>query len=207
MTGQFSVQSKTIRNDMRDIGNDAKAYLGEEYNLEMEIGAVMERLKERAQRDDAVGNRADELLLNIYGNRSAQAMRRNLEARKLRLQEAQEELTREKAKLTRLQTMRAEIDLSRNSQAQDEFRVLLNQISEHGQVGFGDIVGMTSLLLRREIESEAGPDIGRVTSFLNLLYRIAEANPPTDLSGQHFQIPASLFEGSVVDLGDDLMPQ
>ena len=207
MISKFKVTEQTVRRDICELGKSAEEYHGNKHVIRNEVAAAVERLKERARRDDSVGNRADELLLNIYGNRDAKTMRQNLEAQKLRLQIAQEQLTQEKTRLTKLQSIKAELEMSRNVEAQEEFRVLLDKISDGGQVGFGEIVTMPGLLLRRELESDAGPDVGRVTSFLNLLYRIAEANPPTDLSGQHFQIPENLFTAGDLDLGDDLMPQ
>lgn len=206
MTGKFEITEQTVRKDIKALGLASQRHMENEDGVAAEIAGAVDRLKARARRDDGVGNRADEILLNLWGNRSARVLQRHLEAQKLKLQKAQEELTLERVRLTKLQSMKAELELSRNSHAQSEFKDLLDQITNQGQVGFGDIVSMTSLLLRRELESEHGPDVGRVTSFLNLLYKIAEANPPTDLSGQHFQIPANLFQDVEVDLGDELIP-
>jgi len=206
MTGKFGVTEQTVRKDIKALGLASQRHMENDAEVAAEISGAVARLKTRARREDGVGNRADEILLNLWGNRSARALQRNIDAQKLRLQIAQEELTKERSKLTRLQSVKAEIELSRNTHAQAEFKSLLDQISAQGAVAFGDIVAMTSMLLRRELEAEAGPDVGRVTSFLNLLYRIAEANPATDLSGQHFQIPADLFAAGELDNGDELMP-
>ncbi len=207
ITAKYGVHDRTAAKYLRELGKYAQGYLDDKGAIEAEICAAVDRLKKRSQREDSVGNRADELLLNIYGNRSAKAMQLNLEAQKLRLQSAQEELTKERIRLTRFQAVKAEMEIARNTHAHEEFQNLLNQIADNGAVGFGDIVGMTTLLLRRELEAEHGPDVGRVTSFLNLLYRIAEANPPTELSNQHFLIPANLFDKTAPDLGDELMPR
>jgi hypothetical protein len=207
MCGKFQVTEQTVRKDIKALGLASQRHLDNAASVAAEIEGAVSRLKARARRDDSVGNRADEMLLNIWGNRSARVLQANLQAQKLRLQTAQEDLTLERTRLTRLQATKAELEMGRNGHAQDEFRALLDGVSNQGQVGFGDIVSMTTLLIKRELEAESGPDVGRVSSFLHLLYRIAEANPPTDLSGQHFLIPENLFDSPPDDQGDELLAQ
>ena len=79
---KFGVTQQTVRKDIKALGVATKRYLEEEEVIEAEIGAAVDRLKQRAQRNDAAGNRADELLLNLYGMRSLEKYEQGLRRQK-----------------------------------------------------------------------------------------------------------------------------
>ena len=103
VTAKFSVTPQTVRKDVKALGLAVARYYEEEEVLQAEIGAAVDRLKQRAQRDDAAGNRADELLLNLYGMRSLEKYEKGLRAQKARIEEARAQLLEAKATAARLE--------------------------------------------------------------------------------------------------------
>ena len=193
MCGKFEVTPQTVRKDIRELGLKARKYMENDHAIEAEVAAAVERLKERAQRDDATGNKADELLLNLFGMRSVKELQKNLMAQALRLREAQADLAGARASL---ETIRVETETKRLESfgVQDQ---RLNELTEglaaSGTVTFQELVKMVTQLLRRQL-AHPGDNLIHVMQSLRMLRDLALADPAArGVEDQLFKVPAGLL--------------
>jgi len=207
MTGKFEVTPQTVRKDIRELGLKARAYMENDEAIEVEVGAAVERLKVRAQRDDATGNKADELLLNLFGMRSTRELQKNLMAQALRLRESQADLTCARAEIESIR-LEQEARRAQSFEVQDQrLDELTESLASSGTVTFQELVKMVTQLLRRQL-AHPGDNLVHVMQSLRMLRDLALADPAArGVEDQLFRVP----EGLVLDLplvaddGDDLV--
>ena len=207
MTGKFSVTPQTVRKDIRELGVSARKYMENEEALEAEVGAAIDRLKMRAQRDDSTGNKADELLLNLFGMRSTRELQKNLMAQALRLREAQADLATARAELEGLR-LAQESDRVATYQNQDRrLEELTAGLAKSGTVTFQELVKMVTQLLRRQLADPAG-ELVHVMQSLRMLRDLALADPAArGVEDQLFKVPDGLLLELPIapDDGDELV--
>ena len=208
MIAKFGVTIKTVRRDVHDLGNSAREYFETTAAVEAELGAAIERLKSRAADPDTppnAANKADELLLNLLGTRSAKMLQKQIAYQTLKLKEAQEHLARERAEIAKqdreLREKQRQVDA-------DYPGLLTGQISElaaNGSVTYGDVLKLITVVAQAEMTKTGTPDSAKLATWLNMFFRLADVNPSTDLDGQHFRIPEGLLSPPPPDDGDNLL--
>lgn len=168
ITGKFGVSAQTVRKDVTALGLSVQKFFETEAEMEAEIGAALDRLRSRAQREDAVGNRADELILNLLGSRSMRGMQHTLRQTEARIKTAQARLLEAKADLARESAGRIQTIAEPNGW-QTKFSTTLSQIAESGAIQVSEILGMITAYLSG---NHAG-DGKQVLSMLRMMLEIA----------------------------------
>ena len=205
MCARFGVTEQTVRKDIRAIGAARKRHMENEEELEAKVEAVESRLNNRAQRDDAVGNQADGLLLNLYGNRSARKLQESLAHQTLKLKEAQTAHARATAERVMIDTDRAKLAAESNQELVDIMRRQTDRIIENRGVTFRDLIEMAAVFMRKCVEQDAS-DTMMPLKYMNMLLRIVESNPGSDAADQFFRLPEGMpIEMPPADDGDDLL--
>lgn len=207
LIAKFDVTAQTVRKDIRDLGGHAKKYMENEAAIESEIAAAIDRLKSRAQREDATGNKADELLLNLFGMRSTRELQKNLMAQALRLREAQADLAGARAELEGIR-LEQEAHRARSYMTQDQkLEDLTESLANSGTVTFQELVKMVTQLLRRQL-SAPGDNLVHIMQSLRMLRDLALADPAArGVEDQLFKVPDGLLLELPLtpDDGDDLV--
>ena len=175
MTGKFGVTPQTVRKDISKIGKEIENYLETGEAVQLETNACYERLKKRAQRDDAVGNRADELILNLLGNRSAKRLDFALKQKELRLKEANARLAEAKADLAQKSLDDAVVSEKTNGW-RSSISAQIKRINENGAVGVQDIVEILTEYLHASVHAGDG-DNREMLTVVRMLFKIAIADP------------------------------
>mgnify|MGYP003641866854 FL=1 len=175
MTAKFQVTPQTVRKDISKIGKELERYLENEEAVQLEANGCYERLKKRAQRDDSVGNRADELILNLLGNRSAKQLDFQLKQRELRLKDATAKLTEIKVELAQKALDASNVSSNTNgwkASVSNQIR----RINENGAVGVQDIVEILTGYLHGSVNAGEG-DNREMLTVVRMLFKIAIADP------------------------------
>lgn len=208
MIATFGVTIKTVRSDIRELGKSAREYFETTAAVEAELGAAIERLKARASDPDTppnAANKADELLLNLLGTRSAKMLQKQIAYQTLKLKQAQEELARERAEITKLDRELRE----RKRQVDEDYTSMLKghiaELAANGQVTYGDVLKLITVVAQAEMTKTGTPDSAKLATWLNMFFRLADVNPATDLDTQHFKIPEGLLDPPPPDDGDNLL--
>jgi len=196
---KFGVGSATYQADIKYIGMKARKVYQQDWCLDLEVHSMVQRLKQRALRDDSTGNQADSILSKFftsYVTTEARMERDKVEREKLK---AQKELWKLKLETEK---RRQENDVA----WQQEFLDVLKCIRETGQVSFKDVLKLTSLYFDRQVSlGDAGSR--NVLETLRLLSQIArEDSMGKGASDQLFRLPdgMSLLDFKP-DSGDDLV--
>ena len=175
MTGKFEVTPQTVRKDIAKIGKELENYLENSESIQMEMNGCYERLKKRAQRDDAVGNRADELILNLLGNRSAKRLDFHLKQKELRLKDASARLAEVKADIAQKALDDAVVSEKTNGW-RSSISAQIKRINENGAVGVQDIVEILTEYLHASVHAGDG-DNREMLTVVRMLFKIAIADP------------------------------
>ena len=196
---KFDVVSSTYQADIKHIGMKARKVYQQDWCLDLEVHNMVQRLKQRAQREDNVGNQADGILSRFFSSyvaTEARMERDRVEREKL---QAQKELWKLK--------LEAERRKQENDVAwQQEFLDVLKCIRETGQVSFKDVLKLTSLYFDRQVSlGDAGSR--NVLETLRLLSQIArEDSMGKGASDQLFRLPDGMaLLDFTPDTGDDLV--
>ena len=175
MIGKYGVTPQTVRKDISALGKELEKYLENEEAIQLEANACYERLKKRAQREDSVGNRADELILNLLGNRSAKQLDFQLKQKELRLKEANAKLTEIKAELAQKALDDAAVSSNTNGW-KASIAAQIRRINENGAVGVQDIVEILTEYLHGSVNAGEG-DNREMLTVVRMLFKIAIADP------------------------------
>lgn len=102
ITAQYQVTARTVRRDIAELGASARRELESDAVLAREVAATLERMRVRAQRDDLVGQRADETLLRFFAGAQLRPEVEHTKLRKLKASadkaEAEAQLARDQSK-------------------------------------------------------------------------------------------------------------
>jgi len=210
VTAKFAVTPQTVRKDVKALGLAVKRYYEEEEILQAEIGAAVDRLKQRAQRNDAAGNRADELLLNLYGMRSLEKYEDGLRRQKQRIEEARAELLEAKASAARLEIEQVAQAADRDNRLVGGMRTTLERIKDQRAASVKDILELTCLFLEQEITKGVNADTRQILSSLRHLTQISLADPSASgAEHQLFALPEGMRweDPPEPDDGDDLVAE
>jgi len=210
VTAKFAVTPQTVRKDVKALGLAVQRYYQEEEVLQAEIGAAVDRLKQRAQRDDAAGNRADELLLNLYGMRSLAKYESGLRKQKARIEEARAQLLEAKASAARLEIDQMGQAVERDNRLANGMQDTLSRIKDQRAASVKDILELTCLFLEQEIAKGVNADTRQILSSLRHLTQISLADPSAaGAEHQLFSLPEGMRweETPQPDDGDDLVAE
>ena len=208
MTDKFKVSPQTIRSDIRALGLAAKRDSDNEEKIDLEMQACVQRLLSRAQRDDNVGNRADELLMNAMGVRSAKRLKNELDDQKARIETARANILEAKAEIAALEADKAIKSAASQAKLNKEFTDTLERIKRQRAVSVKDILSLTCLYVDAEIARGPDTDMRQVLASLRHLTRISLADPASaGAEHQLFALPEGMrFDvDPLPDEGDNLM--
>jgi len=208
MISKFDVTPQTVRSDIRALGLATERFLDNENSLQIEMQSCMDRLLSRSQRDDSVGNRADELIMNVLGMRSAKKYEQGLRVEKARIEKARAELMEAKAELASIETQKAIKSAKTDARLTTEFTQMLNKVKGQRAVSVKDILNLTCLYLEAEIARGPDTDMKQVLSSLRHLTRISLVDPSSaGAEHQLFTLPEGMRYDTIPepDDGDDLL--
>ena len=203
MCGKFSVTPQTVRKDIKEIGATARKFLEDENNLEAEIAAVVDRLKKRAQREDSVGNRADEILSSLLTGYSVRAAQRAALDVESRLKEANARLAESKAEAARHE---ADRDRKWSRDANKRINAITRSIIERGAASISDMVELVGLIIQRQLKNPDSNNVHLMQS-LRLLSTISLSDPSAMAADQQlFKVPEGLLKLDIKpDSGDEIL--
>lgn len=204
---RFGVTDRTIQKDLHELGDQVQEQIDNPGTVQLEMLAAFERLKERANDPDlsaSARNRADELICNILGTRSAKAWNTNLQVREARIKEANAQIAEVKAEM-------AQMTLKRMKSVDDDnwrtgFKGVLETIQTTGAVGLKDVMALASTYLSASA-TVGSADNGKILSMIRILMRCAIVDPNAsspDLAIIRLPEGMTGFPPSP-DLGDELM--
>jgi len=208
VTAKFGVTEQTVRKDISALGLAVRKYYEDEKTLDAEVGAAIDRLKKRAQRDDSTGNRADELLLNLYGMRSAKKYEMGLKVQKQRIEEARASLLELQAEQARVEVDRIKAGVDRDNRFTETFQETIARIREQRAASVKDLLELTCLFLETEMAKGASADTRQILSSLRHLTQISLSDPSSaGAEHQLFTLPEGMRWDSPPkpDEGDDLV--
>ena len=196
---KFGIVSTTYHADIKQIGMKARKVYQQDWCLDLEVHNMVQRLKQRAQRDDATGNQADSILSKFFTSyvaTEARMERDRVEREKLRTQ----------TQLWKLKLEAEQRKLENDVTWQNEFLGVLSSIRELGQVSFKDVLKLTALYFDRQVSSG---DVGsrNVLETLRLLSQIArEDSMSKRAADQLFRLPDGMaLLDFTPDTGDELV--
>ncbi len=203
MCGKFSITPQTVRKDIKEVGATARKFLEDENNLEAEIAAVVDRLKKRAQREDSVGNRADEILSSLLTGYSVRAAQRAALEVEGRLKEANARLAESKADAATIEAAR---DQKWSRDATKRINAITRSIIERGATSIGDMVELVGLIIQRQLKNPESNNIHLMQS-LRLLSTISLSDPSAMAAEQQlFKVPEGLIGLEMQsDPGDEIL--
>lgn len=206
MIAKFGVTVQTVRKDVKALGLAARRVMDAEEIIEAETAAALDRLKARAQRDDSVGNAADQLILNLLNQRQARGYH-------LQSLEEQARLRRAQASIASVRATMAEEELSqtaaRSAWTKDAGRRLskiTKRIIEQGSATMADMVEVLGLLIQRQLR-EPDDNSVHIMQSLRLLARITLSDPSAQMQDHHlFKVPDGMLQLKIKpDAGDELL--
>lgn len=205
---KYGVGDRTAAKYFRELGGYAATYMNDEAAIEAEICAALDRLKGRAQRDDSVGNTADQIILNLMGVRSFAPQKKNLDAQRARIEQARADLIEAQAQVAKTEAEKAVKVAARESRWGDEFVSMLQRIRDNRSASVKDVLHLTCLFLENEIAKGPDANMRQVLSTLRHLTKISMIDP-SGMGTEHqlFTLPEGMALAIAPDPddGDDLI--
>ena len=211
MISKYKITPRTVRAYMSDLGKEFAEYIEDEENADLEMSAIIDRLRDRAvNAHGSVANRADELLLNLMGVRQLKPYKKQLDDQKLRIESARAELAEAQAQIATLEAAKAIKAADRESRWGDQFLEMLGRIKDNRSASVKDVLHLTCLFLEHEIAKGPDANMRQVLSTLRHLTKISMVDPSgTGAEHQLFTLPEgmALDVAPLPDHGDNLIDE
>tara|TARA_R110000824_G_scaffold30049_8_gene99257 strand:- start:1656 stop:2423 length:768 start_codon:yes stop_codon:yes gene_type:complete len=208
ITAKWGVADRTAAKYLRELGAFAQGYLDDENSIESEICAALDRLKGRAQRDDSVGNAADQIILNLMGVRALKPLKKSLDAQKIRIEQSRAELMELRAEQTKVELKKAKSAAKRDTRFSHIFESTIERIREQKAASVKDLLELTCLFLEQEMAKGVNADTRQILGSLRHLTQISLADPSSaGAEHQLFTLPDGMRwdQPPEPDDGDDLV--
>tara|TARA_R110002074_G_scaffold124394_5_gene260838 strand:- start:220 stop:978 length:759 start_codon:yes stop_codon:yes gene_type:complete len=211
MISKYNITPRTVRVYMSELGKEFAQYIEDEESVDLEMSAIIDRLRDRAvNAQGSVANRADELLLNLMGVRQLKPYKKSLDDQKLRIETARAQLAEAQAQIATIEAAKAIKAADRESRWGDQFLDMLGRIKENRSASVKDVLHLTCLFLEHEIAKGPDANMRQVLSTLRHLTKISMVDP-SGMGAEHqlFTLPdgMSLEIAPEADEGDNLIDE